>query len=69
MPGKNQVSDGNALSLDFRNTSKINLHNLTILINGYDNNLSEIENFHYLDKYLFTIAGDSIFNYGFNLRD
>ena len=68
MPYGNVVSNGNHLSLDFLNTSNFNIHDLTILINGFNSDFNEIKEIDFSDKYLFSIGEKTSFNYGFNLN-
>ena len=64
MPIEEKVSivggDINHLILVLKNTSSTNLHGLT--------NLEEIESMHFKNKFLFTIGGETTFNFGFNLQ-
>ncbi len=69
MPYGQNVFDGNHLVLDFNNPSDTNLHDLILLINGFDSEFNEISSLHFQDKYLFTISSKSMFNYGFNVGD
>lgn len=66
MPYGQNIFDNN-LILDFNNPSDTNIHNLTILINGFNSELEEVSHIHFQDKYLFTISAKSMFNYSFNL--
>lgn len=69
MPHDKKTPPGR-LELFFKNTSNINLRNLTILINGFGmQDLGEIKPLHHSDKYLFTIGEKAIFSYGFPLGD
>lgn len=68
MPYGQNVFDSNHLVIDFNNPSDTNLHDLTLLINGFDSEFNEISSLHFQDKYLFTISAKSMFNYGFNVN-
>jgi len=68
MPYGQNVIDGNHLVLDFNNPSDTNIHDLTLLINGFNSDFDEISSLHFQDKYLFTISAKSMFNYGFNVN-
>ena len=58
---------GNRLALDFNNFSKINLHDVSILILGFNNQLDTIPSFRIQDKFLFTISSKSTVNYSFSI--
>ncbi len=65
MPDKHAVYDDNLLTLDFLNTSEINIHEPSILINAFDNELKTIKGFPTEDKFLFNIGSKTVFNYRF----
>lgn len=69
MPSGQNVSQGNHLSFDFLNTSQFNLHNVTVLINGFDEKCDELRQVDIMDKYLFVIGEKSSFHYGFVLGE
>ena len=56
MPAGETVTNPNHLSLYFLNTSQFNIHNLTILVNVFDNGLNEVNKVPISDKYLFSIG-------------
>lgn len=68
MPYGQKIFGGNHLVLDFNNPSDTNIHDLTLLINGFDSEFNEIPSLHFQDKYLFSISAKSMFNYGFNVN-
>lgn len=67
MPYGQIVDSDNFLSLDFLNTSQFTIHNLTILVNGFDDKLNELSSVQLSEKLLFAVGEKTLFHYGWRL--